>query len=296
MVMTEEIESGKKSATDPGSNVAQRVRKQSSLFQLAHIGIYSSVDMNCYFFQCTQAFFYYIFVFMLGVYLMGRTEEEREQLRKEQEKARNKSSVEYMNDIEKSLEKYCAENDVEDLKTASQSIFVAGLMYTQRIVFPNPETLRDYKYIHTNKAPANAFNYRLLNTIADIYIYLCYKYDKIINPNGFSKLTGIDFTTIRQWGNPDNRLSQESFLVYQKIVAERQESLSNKLTAAKSNPVGILAILNHLHGWNLPGVSREIAPRRALTAEELPKLGAREGEKENFIDVSYCEAPEKETG
>ena len=227
---------------------------------------------------------------------MGRTEEERAQLRKEQEKARNKSSVEYMKDIESSLEKYCIENDVEDLKAASQSIFVAGLMYTQRRVFPNTDTLKNYKYYKDTKAPTNAFNYDLLGTIADIYIYLCYKYDKIINPNGFSKLTGIDFVTIRQWSNPDNRLSQESFLIYQKIVAERQESLSNKLTAAKSNPVGILAILNHLHGWNLPGVSREIAPRRALTADELPKLGAREGEKEKIIDVSYCEAPEKETG
>lgn len=227
---------------------------------------------------------------------MGRTEEERAQLRKEQEKARNKSSVEYMNDIEKSLEKYCAENDVEDLKSASQSIFVAGLMYTQRAVFPNTDTLKDYKYYKDTKAPTNAFNYDLLGTIADIYIYLCYKYDKIINPNGFSKLTGIDFITISQWGNPDNRLSQESFSIYQKIIAERQESLSNKLTAAKGNPVGILAILNHFHSWNLPGVSREMAPRRALTAEELPKLGTMEGEKGKFIDVSYCEVPGKETG
>lgn len=56
MVVAEETESGKQSATDPGSNVAQRVRKQSSLFQLAHIGIYSSADVHCYSFQCTQAF------------------------------------------------------------------------------------------------------------------------------------------------------------------------------------------------------------------------------------------------
>lgn len=227
---------------------------------------------------------------------MGRTEEERAQLRKEQEKARNKSSLEYMNEIEKSLEKYCAENDVEDLKTAPQSIFVAGLMYTQRRVFPNKDALKEQRLEQTYKQAVNAFNYELLSTIADIYIYLCYKYDKIINPNGFSKLTGIDFVLISSWGNPDNRLSASSFAIYQKIIAERQESLSNKLTAAKGNPVGILAILNHFHSWNLPGVSREIAPRRALTAEELPKLGAREGEKEKFIDVSYCEVPEKETG
>lgn len=68
MVMTEEIESGKKSATDPGRNVAQRVRKQSSLFQLAHIGIYSSADVYCYSFQCTQAFLLYFCVYVGGVF------------------------------------------------------------------------------------------------------------------------------------------------------------------------------------------------------------------------------------
>ena len=69
MVMTEEIESGKKSATDPGSNVAQRVRKQSSLFQLAHIGIYSSVYMHCYFFPVYARFFLlYFCVYVGGVF------------------------------------------------------------------------------------------------------------------------------------------------------------------------------------------------------------------------------------
>lgn len=72
MVVAEETESGNQSATDPGSNVAQRVRKQSSLFQLAHIGIYSSADVHRYSFQCTQAFFYYIFVFMFGGVFNGQ--------------------------------------------------------------------------------------------------------------------------------------------------------------------------------------------------------------------------------
>lgn len=66
MVITEENESGKQSATDPGSNVAQRVRKESSLFQLVHIGIYSSADVHCYSFQCVQAFFIIFLCLCLG--------------------------------------------------------------------------------------------------------------------------------------------------------------------------------------------------------------------------------------
>lgn len=68
MVVAEETESGKQSATDSGSNVAQRVRKQSSLFQLAYIGIYSSVDVHRYSFQCMQAFLLYFCVYVGGVF------------------------------------------------------------------------------------------------------------------------------------------------------------------------------------------------------------------------------------
>jgi hypothetical protein len=56
-----------------------------------------------------------------------------------------------------------------------------------------------------------------------------------------------------------------------KISKYDEDSLQNLLTSGKCNPVGVLAVLNHSHGWNLPGVSREVA-KPALTAENLPKL------------------------
>jgi hypothetical protein len=55
----------------------------------------------------------------------------------------------------------------------------------------------------------------------------------------------------------------------------REESLSNKLADGNKNPVGILAILNRHYQWNLPGVSKESAKTGALSAAELPKLGAK---------------------
>ena len=50
--------------------------------------------------------------------------------------------------------------------------------------------------------------------------------------------------------------------------------MSNKLADGNKNPVGILAILNRHYQWNLPGVSKESAKTGALSAAELPKLGA----------------------
>lgn len=60
--------------------------------------------------------------------------------------------------------------------------------------------------------------------------------------------------------------------IYKILSYERENSLSNKLVSGKVNPVGILGVLNHNFGWNLPGVSHEISDRKALSASDLPKL------------------------
>ena len=96
---------------------------------------------------------------------------------------------------------------------------------------------------------------------------------------GFSTLTGIDNETIRLWrnsGNNSDKLSQSRFGIYKKLFDFREESLSNKLATGNKNPVGILAILNRHYSWNLPGVSKESAPKQALTAADLPRLGSSE--------------------
>ena len=99
-------------------------------------------------------------------------------------------------------------------------------------------------------------------------------YDKEVSIQGFSKLLGIPKTVIDLWGT-DLRLSKKSINIYKKLIAEREESLSAKLASGKSNPVGILSILNHWYSWNLPGVTREQSTRTALTAAELPRLDSQ---------------------
>ena len=58
----------------------------------------------------------------------------------------------------------------------------------------------------------------------------------------------------------------------------REESLSNKLSTGKQNPVGIMAILNHHYAWNMPGVRNENASKQALTSQDLPMLNCTENE------------------
>lgn len=185
----------------------------------------------------------------------------------------------YANDIELYINLFCEDQGIEDLRKESQSVWNACLMYVQRHVFPDRQALKatenSPEYVN-NIMPSTcgAYNYDLLDTIANAYIYYCYMYDKEVSIQGFSKLLGIPKTVIDLWGT-DLRLSKKSINIYKKLIAEREESLSAKLASGKSNPVGILSILNHWYSWNLPGVTREQSTRTALTASELPRLDSQ---------------------
>jgi hypothetical protein len=183
----------------------------------------------------------------------------------------------FESDIDLYLKLFCEEQNIDDLKAESQSVWNAALMYVKRHVFPTSDTLKLKNNIINNNSimdsTYNQYNYDLVNSICDYYIYLCMMYDKEVSAIGFSLLTGIDRYTIATWRDGGNKLSTKSSDIGKKIYDYREESLSNKLVTGKQNPVGVLGVLNRHYAWNLPGVSKERTSERALTASELPKLG-----------------------
>ena len=193
----------------------------------------------------------------------------------------------FENDIDLYLKLFCEEQNIEDLKVESQSVWNAALMYVKRHVFSTPDILKSNSNIVNNNSIMdsnyNQYNYDLVDNVCDYYIYLCMRYDKEVSAIGFSLLTGIDRYTIATWRDGQNKLSTKSLDIGKKIYDYREESLSNKLVTGKQNPVGVLGVLNRHYAWNLPGVSKERTSERALTASELPKLGEIkqiEGEKD----------------
>jgi hypothetical protein len=100
-------------------------------------------------------------------------------------------------------------------------------------------------------------------------------YSKEISSMGYSKLLGISNEIISMWGNDNNKLSSRSFEIYKKLTQEREESLSNKLADGKQNPVGVIAMLNRHYGWASPYTADARKQQGALSAAELPKLGAK---------------------
>lgn len=191
----------------------------------------------------------------------------------------------FENDIEIYLQLFCENNNIQNMRQESQSVWNSCLRYIYNNVFKNTDILKskDIRHIDNNSIPStfNAYNYNTVLYILDIYIYnMCFKYDKEISIIGFSTLTGIDESIIYDWGKESGSLSSK---IYKKLHQLREESLSNKLATGNKNPVGILAILNRHYAWNLPGVSRETDKRQALSVEQLPKLGQIEQKSQDIV-------------
>lgn len=190
----------------------------------------------------------------------------------------------FENDIDLYLKLFCEEQNIENLKVESQSVWNAALMYVKRHALADPSILKMSKplegynnnnynnqYSNLNNCNCNAYNIELVNNVCDYYIYICNLYNKGVTISGFSKLTGIGESTIHEWGEDNKKLSKSSLEVYKKLSREYENSAESKLWGNK-NPVAVMAILNKRFGWNLPGVSKERTSERTLTAAELPTV------------------------
>ena len=148
--------------------------------------------------------------------------------------------------IHEYLQEYIDTHEIEDMHREPQSRWNAALLYINKYYFKlHPEVLT------TPGTVSNSYNLDAVNGVCDIYINLCYEYDKEISILGFSKLTGINQDTFYDWGNQSSRPSSSACEIYKKLSREREESLSNMLISGKRNPVGLLGALNRHYGWNM---------------------------------------------
>lgn len=150
----------------------------------------------------------------------------------------------YENDIVLYLKEYIRERKIEDMTKETQNRWNAALMYIYKYLFKGDKD--------NLKAPdRDTYNDKLINDICDIYINLCFEYDKEVSINGFSYLTGIHRDTIYSWGAQETRLGSSCSDVYKKLIANNEESLSGMLISGGRNPMKILPALNRRHNWNM---------------------------------------------
>lgn len=174
------------------------------------------------------------------------------------ETIKTESGVEvFENAVSEYLQEYIDTHQIEDMHKEPQSRWNAALLYINKNYFKlNTGILKSDNYCdgnlkHGNSSNNNAYDLEKVNIVCDIYIGLCYEYDKEISILGFSKLTGINQDTFYDWGNESSRPGSSGCEIYKKLSQEREESLSNMLISGKRNPVGLLGALNRHYGWNM---------------------------------------------
>lgn len=163
------------------------------------------------------------------------------------------------NEIEHYIDLFCQEQNIDDVKNISQSVFNGLLMYVNmKYIKPSNVLKNGMKY--------GAYNLSICDKLCDYYIYICRIYDKECSVQGFVKLSGIDENTIYEWysGAGKYKASSQRSDIYKRISKEREDSLSDKLLTGK-NPVGVLGILNHFYGWSGVGNMTEDRTKQAAS-------------------------------
>ena len=182
------------------------------------------------------------------------------------------NDIEYIkNRIDGAISDFCIDYDIQDLKAETQNVFNGLLRYIYSHVFKANNKL---KQDDRSKTLIDINNIDIITDVLNYYIYLCDIYSKAISIQGFSVLTGIDYSVIYDWKNGvHRRLNPKYADIYKTLDAERERSLADILLSGKKQPLGVLAVLNHEKGWNLPGSSREV--KHVVTSETPQQIAER---------------------
>ena len=182
------------------------------------------------------------------------------------------NDIEYIkNRIDSAIDCFCDDYNIQDLKNETQNVFNGLLRYIYNHVFKANNKL---KHDDRSKTLIDINNIDIIIGVLEHYIYLCDIYSKAISIQGFSVLTGIDYSIIYDWKNGvHRRLNPKYADIYKTLDAERERSLADILLSGKKQPIGILAVLNHEKGWNLPGASKEV--KHVVTAESPQQIAER---------------------
>ena len=175
---------------------------------------------------------------------------------------------------------YGAGYEENDIIKSPMNLWQAALIHVNRQCVNREDISTVEKHIINNYggyAQNLTYDPEKIGMLCDIYISLCFRYDKIVSAYGFSLMLGVSYDTLKNWRGQYNvgevssasRLNQTKTIM-QNIKDARQNSLENFAFSGGKGTIGSLAALNYEYGWSGKGQYIEDRRERALAAEELP--------------------------
>lgn len=173
-----------------------------------------------------------------------------------------------------------------DIFSCALNPWKALLMETGAILFSHNELKIKVNTHNINNIPCinYIYDFNKLNIVCDVYVYISYKYNKLINVLYYGCLCNIknnNIYTILSSGNNYNDLeiakdfNNIKISIYKRLKCEREENLKEKCFESPG-AVGTIAIGNVENGWNLAPGQKAIntADNNILSLGQLPTLKA----------------------
>lgn len=179
--------------------------------------------------------------------------------------------------VESVIADICEKMQIEDLRKEKQRPFKAVMFEVGATLFPGKRMLKDNKLYYrctannNNDLYANSglYNYNILNKLADMYITICNKYNKVIDINGFSLFANIEDRVIYNWRD-EGKANPQGNAIYKKIHQIGEYSLQDAIVDT-GQAVGLIAVGNTRYNWSAKEQA-EVTKAKALSLDSLPQL------------------------
>ena len=202
----------------------------------------------------------------------------------------------YTRTVQDLIDQACIEFHIDDLLKAGQRQWKAVMQYVGMHLFPDTKVLKDKSLSPLNNGtiPTNCNRYdrEVLYKLCDYYIYISNVYSKLVSTVAFSYFCNIPTTTFDLW--KDEESSSLAFKIWQKLQRSRKDCILDRAYDSNS-PVGTMFVGNNEFGMNQPGIGDNATQRRAITAQELPRLDEKKNKELHVIDTQFTDVAANNT-
>lgn len=165
-------------------------------------------------------------------------------------------------------EQYNINIDIDNTIKPRQFQFVLRML-SRQFIQPNVVIL-----LKDPNGTGGKYDLAKVDRLYNIYILLAENYNQAINIINFLVFSNIDHQSLYNWSH---EISAQHFDFLKRLKRDNEASLEQLLLDKSINPMKVLPILNHRHGWDKDNVRGEQTVN-ALTVENLPALGIEQND------------------
>lgn len=194
-----------------------------------------------------------------------------------------KDKAYYENAIGTAIRDYYANKGCKtdaDICKESNNGFLAALDYCRRECVSKYDIMDIVPHNTGYRTAHNAeYNFDALNILAEVYVLLCYQFDKVPSVTGYSYLTGVSHDSLQNWGNMvtlsgsfvgEKDKANEKGQIYHYICSSRESAINNRILDNKGT-LGGIATLNSKFGWRQPETMPD-GTQKSVSMLDIPDL------------------------